>query len=206
MSISELDDALASGNTELLVGWASTAGGFRHLPADVVSKVMAALDTGKLSDQARRELISILLDHASDLKVAQPLLESWLAHASMDAVAMQKRTFALTVLLSLGFTLPEQDVMAALESSDWAANRAALRYLHNSNGSDSVAATFLNEVARLLTSAKKVPDWAEAYELLRAKSPKFLEGLYGNLPPLSIVKLWPAEVSAEWVRQVPSSA
>ncbi len=206
--VSELDAALVAGDPFSVASVASTAGGFRHLPAEVVGKIAVALEAGKLGDQQRRELVALLRSHPNDLKPVLSQLQGWLANRSPDAVVTQKRDLALAALLSLRVSLADDEIMSALKSPDLAVSRAATGYLRAVGAGASPASTLSpalsDEVARLLGNAQQMGDWVDAYELLRERNPTFLEGQY-RTPPASVAKTWSAELAAEWLRRAPAS-
>lgn len=207
--ISELDEALAAGDIGLIAAVVSTAEGFRHLPTEVVSKVVAALETGKLGDQQRRELVALLRRHPLDLKPAQAQLQSWRVNRSQDPLVTQKRDLALAALLSLRVPLPNEEILSALKSADLAVSRAAVAYLRAFGQSASTPLALSraesDEVVRLLDSAKQIGDWSEAFELLRDRSPAVLEEHYRRTTPASVAVIWPAELAAQWLRRAPTS-
>ena len=203
--VKELDAALAAGDPISIASAASTADGFRHLPPDVVRKVAAALNAGKLEDQQRRELVALLLGHAGDLKPVQSQLHDWLASKSNTPAAIQNRDLALTALLSLQVLLPEEDIVAALKSADVGSSRAAIRYMRRVGAATPLPLTLSKEVAQRLFEAKLIGDWTDAYELLRVRNPKFLETVYRGTPPAILAKAWPAELAAEWLNRAPAA-
>lgn len=207
--ISELDAALAAGDPFSVASVASTAGGFRHLPAEVVGKIAVALEAGKLGDQQRRELVALLRSHPNDLKTVQSQLQGWLANRSPVAVVTQKRDLALAALLSLRVPLADDEIISALKSPDLAVFRAAIGYLRvagaGASPSPILSPAMSDEVARLLGAAKQMGDWVDAYELLRERNPTLLESQYRATPPASVAKTWPAELAAEWLRRAPGS-
>ncbi|MEN4918421.1 hypothetical protein ABE485_07095 [Achromobacter spanius] len=207
--ISELDAALATGDVISVASAASTAGGFRHLPAEVVSKIMVALDAGKLEDQQRRELAAVLRNHPEDLKPVQSQLHGWLNNPSSDAVTTQQRDLALMVLLSLRIPLSDKQVVTALKSGDLGTSRAGISYLR-AVGADAtplplLTPAILDEVIRLFRDAAQLGDWSDIYELLRERSPDLLENLYKTTSPADIAKIWPAELTAEWLKRSPAA-
>ena len=208
--IAELDAALESGDGALVASATSTAGGFRHLPAEVVDKVARALDAGKLGDQQRRELVALLRSYPGDLQPIEPTLRHWLDSLSADPVAAQRRDLALAALLAQRAPLPEAEVLAALQSTDLAVLRAAIGYLRPVPGSALPAPTLspamATEVGRLLDAAKQVGDWSAAFELLQMRAPAFLQAKYRDMVPAAVAQTWPAELAAEWLRRAPDPA
>ncbi|WP_157267980.1 NACHT domain-containing protein [Azohydromonas aeria] len=207
MFVSELEEALAAKNSALIASLASTAGGFRHLPPKVVTSVIAALEKGDLPDQARRELFSMLLEHeAEDAKPVESDLRRWMATSSTDETAVERRNFARTMLLRIGAKLQEIDVKTALTSSDLAANKAAVQYLHGPHGTPEMVGRLVDDLARLLTGERRLPEWIAVHDLLRNKAPKFIETLYANTAASALPKTWSqAELAAEWVKRAPPS-
>lgn len=207
--ISELDSALALGDPFSVASVASSARGFRHLPAEVVSKIALALEAGELGDQQRRELVALLRSYPKDLKSVQLQLQGWLANRSSDAVATEKRDLALVALLSLRVPLPDNEIISALKSPNLAVFREAIGYLRAigtaASPSTMLAPALSNEVERLLAAAKQMDDWVNAYELLRERNPTYLEALYRATSPASVARTWPAELAAEWLRRAPTS-
>lgn len=203
--IGQLDSALTSGDTASLAHLASLAGGFRHLPNEAITKIVAALERGTLSEQARRELIGVLLQHGEELGPAQTHLERWLGSPPGNAVAEQRRNFARVALLTLGAQLPAGEVVTALGANDPAANTAAIRYLRKAPEGAAMDAKLSAGVADVLFAAPRLPTWAEAHELLLVKNPKFLDELYANTAQTSLAKLWSPEIGAAWVSRAPVS-
>jgi len=193
-----------TGASENVVALMAYAPSFRSLPRSVVEEMLRAMEKTDLSDDARRELVSVLATHQQDLRPFASQLKTWRESTASDAAAIQRRNLALSVLIELNEDTAEPVFSSALESQDLAAMRTAVRALNRDGAPWSPKLAIL--VANQFRNAGSLEDWTAAYNALARRDPNGLVLEYEKVRVADIANAWRPEIAAEWVARAPPSA